>query len=248
MTQLLRTKDYSMFKLLEFNREKERGHINNLKKELIKDNHLDIHPIIVNLKDEVIEGQHRLAAAEELGIEVFFLKKDVAYEHILKSNFTQKKWGLIDAIRFWALKDKKASYVKLLKYTQDLKVSGRALLGLLASNLDKEVIDFIKNGEFVFPSEMFTVERIINQYKDFLAYVKERRLRPLAMFNNAKFTMAFRDLVLLPKFDEEVFYKKLDQKWYEIRPEVSARGWMESLLNVYNWKNHSPLEETEEQL
>ena len=69
------TTNYNQFKLVQFNREKSAHHISQIKKKIKENNLLHLHPILVNLKGEVIDGQHRLQAAQELEVPIYYLKQ-----------------------------------------------------------------------------------------------------------------------------------------------------------------------------
>ena len=69
---LYKSTDYKKFKLLEYNRDCDEKHIQNLKEELSKCNDLHLKPLIVSPDLEIIDGQHRFRAAKELGIPVYY--------------------------------------------------------------------------------------------------------------------------------------------------------------------------------
>lgn len=91
MTRLERTSDYSLFKLLRGNRDLNKPHMNKMKEAIESDNRLNLHPIIVNKNFEVIDGQHRLQCAKELGVDIFYIRsEDVENKHIINCNVNQK--------------------------------------------------------------------------------------------------------------------------------------------------------------
>src|SRR5215469_12497290 len=102
---ILKTSDLSIFKNVSFNRDKNKKHIQDVVKIIKKENLLHLHPILVNNEMEVIDGQHRLEAAKDLGLEIFYIKSNLSYDHILTSNLIQKNATLIDVIKFYAMKD-----------------------------------------------------------------------------------------------------------------------------------------------
>jgi len=61
------------------------------------------------------------------------------------------------------------------------------------------------------------------------------------MFTSFMFTIGFRNLVLNPQFNEKIFYSKLENRWFEIRPQIDAIHWSKSLVNIYNWKNQNQM-------
>lgn len=239
--QIQSTKDYNIFKQVSFNRSKNTHHLQQLKKIILKENLLHLHPILVNEKMEVVDGQHRLEVAKELDLEIFFIQSTVSYDHILNSNLFQKKLSLEDVIKFYAMRDKNVAYIQFLNFTKELSISPKALIGLIFGICNRPLIDMIKSGKFDLPSNKSTLNILITCFKKFKEFVMDKRIRPFSMFSSAPFTIAFRNLILISEFDEEIFLSKLDQRWFELRPQLNSVEWTKLLLSIYNWKNHNPI-------
>jgi len=239
--QIEQTLDYSIFKQVNFNREKNSRHIKNLKAILLKENLLHLHPILVNEKMEVVDGQHRLEAAKELSLPIFYIKSDLSYDHILNSNLFQKKLSLDDVVKFYANKDKIPSYIQLHDYLNLLKIKPKCFFGLVFGGINKSIIDFIKSGKFEFPNEMTHIDIIINSYLDFMHFVREKRITPFSMFTTADFSIGYRNLVLLPSFNNKIFFSKLEQRWFDLKPQINSKEWTRQMIGIYNWKNHNPI-------
>jgi len=97
---IFRTRDYSKFKFLHGNRDfEEHG------KKLLESvrRHGIINPIVVNERMEIIDGQGRLYAAMQLGIEVpYIVVEGVGINECLDVNRTQTNWKLHDYINSFA--------------------------------------------------------------------------------------------------------------------------------------------------
>lgn len=71
------TTNYDMFKFRDDNRTKIRKrHVDTLAESIQRNNQLEKHPIVVNQDMEIINGQHRLCAAKELGIPVYYIVQE----------------------------------------------------------------------------------------------------------------------------------------------------------------------------
>jgi len=238
-----KTKDYSKFKLLKFSNDKTNNTLNRLRKSIKKENLLHLHPIIVNDRMEVISGQHRLEIAKELQLDVYYIiDNSVSYQHVLEDNEAQHTAQLIDAVKFHALKDGKLPYVKFYEYTKLLEINPKSLIGLIFGNVTFQLIDFIKSGKFQLPTNIEAMENIVNKYIDFMDFVQAKKIRPYSMFKNHNFTTAFRNLVTLSLFDETKWRMKLEQKWFEFKPQLNSKEWFKLLLSIYNWKNQNPID------
>jgi hypothetical protein len=239
---ILKTQDYSIFKMVDFNRDKNKKHIQAVIKIIKKENLLHLHPILVNNHMEVIDGQHRLEAAKELGLEVFYIKSDLSYEHILSSNLIQKNASLSDVIKFYALKDAIPSYVFLYDSLRSLNLSAKGLIGLIFGSCLPALIEQIKEGKFQTPHDINTLNRFIEAYKNFIDFVKSKRITPYSMFANSNFTIAFRNLITIQGFSGQTFMNKLDMRWFDLKPQINSKEWTRQLISIYNWKNQNPLE------
>lgn len=231
------TTDYKKFKSIEFNRNKSRRHIDDLKRMLEKENLLHLHPILVNHKMEVVDGQHRLAAAEEMELPIYFIRADISYDHILNSNLFQKKLNLEDVIKFYAVKDNIPDYREFLAMIIKLDLSCKSFLGLVFGTMSKPIIEFIRDGKFRMPEDRALIESLVCLYSEFMKFVVSRRLTPFVMFKSSKCVIGLRNLALLHGFEQDLFFKKLEQRWFDIRPQVSAKEWTKHLLDIYNYNN-----------
>jgi len=239
--QIQSTKDYSIFKYVKFNREKTKGHIQEIKNMVLEENLLHLHPILVNEKMEVIDGQHRLEAAKSLGLYIYYIQDEISYQHILNSNLFQKKMSLENVIKFYADKDQLPDYIKFLKTIKDLGLSCKALIGLIFGTVSRTLIDFIKTGRFKFPTDEVRVNHLLSRMREFLEFVDDKRIKPRSMFSSSHFTVAFRNLVSMHAFNNSTFVQKLQNRWFELKPKVDSKEWTKQLIDIYNWKNQAPL-------
>jgi hypothetical protein len=240
---ILKTKDYSIFKSVKFNREKNKRHIESIKKIITKENLLHLHPILVNGDMEVIDGQHRLEAAKALNLDIFYIQDKISYDHILNSNLFQKKMVLEDVIKFYALKDKLKDYIEFMEYIELLGISPKSLIALMFGTVSIPMIGFIKSGMFKMPPRKETLEKIILSFEKFKQFTVEKRITPFSIFSSCNFVVAFRNIILMREYNEDVFYSKLEQRWFDLKPQLNSKEWTRALIGIYNWKNQNPIRE-----
>lgn len=237
------TKDYTIFKKLDGNRPINRHHIKRLVKSISEDNQLHLHPIIINKDFCVIDGQHRLEAAKTIGTDIFYLQSDtVTDHHLIECNVNQKTFDVDNYIDFFAIKDKIPEYVELRRMLLETDLKPKALLTLIFGTVSQNLLEFLKTGKFKFPKSE-EPKNILSFYSDFKAYVTDKRLRPYSMFTNHNFTKSLRWLYLTTGFEKEIFFKKLDMRWFDLKPQRNAEEWYKLLINIYNFKNHTKLSE-----
>ena len=242
MQQIVMTKDYGIFKKMDGNRHLDRYHLKKLKAAIEGDNQLDVHPIIVNKDYYVIDGQHRLEAAKELGYDIYYIKSDTVTDlHVIGGNVNQKSFEVENYIDYFAIKERKPEYIQLKDMLKASGLKPKALLTLLLGVVSANILEFLKTGKFKFPTSEEPLE-VLNFYFDFIAYAKDKRLKPTSMFSNHNFTRALRWLFKTTGFDASIFFKKLDMKWFELKPQRTAEEWYSLLIGIYNFKNHVRLD------
>jgi hypothetical protein len=239
---ILGTKNYSLFKKSIGNRPIQSRHLNKLKQAIQRDNQLKLHPIIVNKDYYVIDGQHRIEAAKQLNCEVFYVKSmDVKEGHIIECNVNQRCWEIENYIDYYATKEKNPDYIMLKDALKSSALKPKALLSLLFGNMNAKMMDGLKKGEYQSLKDT-EMSEIMTLYNDFMSYCKDKRIKPFSMFTNYKFTQAFRWLHKTTGFDAPTFFKKLDLKWFDMKPKSSAQDWYEILIDIYNFRSHTKIE------
>lgn len=238
------TNDYSIFKFTNLNRQVNQAHVRKIKKELERDNYFHLKPVICNGDMEIISGQHRFHAAKEMGLDIYYVvDPNVSYEFILNDNSVQRTNSLTDVINFWSRKDKKESYVQLEKYIAQTGMSAKAIMALLFGSHGATITNLLRSGDFIMPSDKTLMDKIVESYLRFIDSCHQKHIKPLSMFEGAQFAHGFRALVIHEEFDVEKFFKKVEEKWYEIKPQINHTAWSKLLLNIYNYRNHQPISE-----
>ncbi len=243
MEQIEKTKEYDIFKILPGNRSLIKSHIKKLKESIEKSNFLNLHPIVINENYEIIDGQHRLEVAKQLGIDIFYiLSTNVTDDHLVTSNVNQKSWETENYIDFFACKYQNSTYIELKKMMTRSRLKPKALLSLLLGIVSPNILEFLKTGKFKFPTNDNT-KLILDFYCEFLAYVDDKHIKPASMFTNQNFTKALRWLYKTSGFESSILFKKLDLKWFDLKPQRTADDWYKLLISIYNFKNHNRIED-----
>lgn len=87
------TKDYGLFKFFNYNRAIKRANLKAIKKAIQKRGL--IMPILVTNEFKVIDGQHRLLALQELGMEVHYvIAHDYISNDVEEVNNVGKNWDI----------------------------------------------------------------------------------------------------------------------------------------------------------
>jgi hypothetical protein len=117
VNKVYRTSDLSIFKQIDGNRVPNLQHIKRLA-DSIRVYGMKCNPILVNEKFEVIDGQHRLMAAEEAESFVYYIIVDgYTLDEVHTLNLNQKNWTKKDFMDGYANMGIQ-SYIKLKKFVE----------------------------------------------------------------------------------------------------------------------------------
>lgn len=134
------TLDYSLFHRIESNRDINPSHLKRLMASIQAKNYLYLFPIIINKDMEIVDGQHRLIAARELKLPIFYLIDDkITKAEIAMVNSNRKGWAAIDYIEYYA-KEGNAAYKKITTLLSEYpRLRPQCAMQLIANNLNKNI-------------------------------------------------------------------------------------------------------------
>ena len=100
--QIFVTDEYSKFRKLDGNRDVTKLRVNKIKNSIQKIDYVR-NPIVVNEKYEVIDGQGRLQALEELGMPVeYIIAPGTGINECREMNINMSNWKTVDYIESYA--------------------------------------------------------------------------------------------------------------------------------------------------
>lgn len=226
--QVHTTQDYSMFKSIDGNRNKNLLHLNRLKKSM-EENYL-FTVIIVNEKYEIIDGQHRFQVIKELGLPLHYLVckgYGLREVHILNQN--SKTWNSDDYMEGYCRLGYK-DYLIYKEFKNKYKIGHLECLSLL-SGMDSsrntwDVHNFYE-GAFKIKSledAEITMEKIL-QIEPYYKNIRRRSfvLAMMGLFKNSnfEFTEFLQKLKLQPMALQDcnsvTSYKILIEEIYNYR-------------------------------
>lgn len=108
-TQLLVTTNYDLFEMRPLNRSVKDTRKKSLISSIDRMDLTDCKPIIVNENMEIIDGQGRFTACKELGLPIYYIKKNLngnSDKAMIRLNVNQVNWTLNEYIEFYARQGK----------------------------------------------------------------------------------------------------------------------------------------------
>lgn len=135
--QLRRTKNYDQFKKILGNRDVNMGHVNNLIKMISKYNLLAQFVGVVTKDGFLVDGQHRLKAAEVNKLWFYFTVIPETVDDIIVSlvNSVQLKWTVDNYVDFFADRGL-TQYIWVRELHEKHKISNSSLVALFKGRTD----------------------------------------------------------------------------------------------------------------
>lgn len=211
MADINETKDYSKFTLLEGNRTIDENHIKRLQKLMLTSGNLTQQfPVVINENWEVIDGQHRIKALEQLGWPVFYtVRSNLNLNDVRAINVGHRNWTWRDyAISFAELGNK--NYERLLALYEEFKSPFHTLTqytgqggtnsGVQGGKGGRAALNY-RLGEFKLSDEDFQRARIL------LAQLTE--IMEIVEVTNRSFQAALYYIMTSPHYDHKRMVEKM---------------------------------------
>lgn len=229
MKEIKCTTDYTIFKQIVSNREVDPHHVKRLVKSIEKNNMLHLNAIIVNEEMEVVDGQHRLEAAEELGVPVYYVvDSEVGKAQISQLNSVKKDWSMMDYVNYWTI-EKAPGFDVLSKFISEhpyLPVS--TVLLFLSCDRSRNTAG-LREGK-VDVSNVEQATEVLKYLKDF------RNMIDHAFSRN--FMVAVYQMVRSGKYEHDRMMQKLETQSRSLVKCVNVKQYIELLEEIYNFRSH----------
>ncbi len=224
--QIESTKDYSIFQEIASNREVNRLHVKRLMESIEEKNLLHLFPISVNGKMEVIDGQHRLAAAKKLKIAIYYMVDDsITKQDISIMNRIKKNWTLMDYINYYTI-EKRTEYQKLSRILSKYSEIGASTILSLLSDQGKRRTDEIKEGTWGMEQEEHAIKvlDILFSFKDRYSFYTDRSL-----------VFALNIAIKSGQYDHAHFLQKLELQPRSFVKCVDTKQYLQMIEEIYNY-------------
>lgn len=239
---ILKTNDYAIFKKHSGNTPIDPLNLKKIKNSLRINNMLELRPILVNKEMEVIDGQHRLQAALELGLDVFYTiqEKSNAMDMVLL-NSAQRHWKIDDYVRFYASEGKR-SYIDIMELLKTKSMTFKDFVALMGG-LGGAAYVKIKAGTYEANVKEIGVEltqklEYINQV---IYLIAEKTMGKKKYLTTAAFKRSISLLMNNTDFIPDVFLAKLQINLGKVHPCTTTTQYTEMFKSIYNFRNPDPI-------
>lgn len=240
----IETSNLDQFIFRDDNREKiNAAHVKVLVESIRSCNLLSMKPILVNEKLEIIDGQHRVLAAKEVGVSIFYdVRPDITPKHMILLNNT-KSWTLADHLHFY-LKHNYHEYHMLANFMKFNEITLRIALNLLIGGTHEAYQKF-RNGDFVMNSDVSAKDlRMCRHTQQTLCRLNGHNYYMFSM----KFWKAHLILTRNENFNREKWENNLKRMSERVCPKVSYKDFLKLFVEIHNWRNNVKIFITDEDM
>lgn len=233
------TNDYSIFKKCEANRNVDHRHVKRLVESIIADNHLSSVPVIVNGAMEVMDGQHRIEAARELQIPVWYtVNENFKIETIAPINNHTKKWTTDDWLSFWISKGND-HYVTFKNVKEKHSFTTASLLiWLTSAGSGGTNYSNFRNGKFIFKMTD-EIHIALQDYEEVSEFLKDIHPKHDKIFKNKYFIRSMKDILTNPFVDARRFKDRVKNYYHKLTEQPSREMYLQNLVDIYNFAMRS---------
>lgn len=228
VNDLHRTTDYGKFKILLGNRQLDKQHVKQLVKRMKENDLSQYFPILVNEKMEIIDGQHRVRALEELGYPVYYeIKEGLTIDSVISFNSSNKNWNWKDYAQSFADRGNK-NYEMFLELF--IEFGARFTTLMYYSTGSQEVGSGSK--QHIFNDGLFVMKnyeqthKMLAQYSDIAAE---------AGVNSREFSIATYRFMRMPYYDHDKMLSKIEAKGAKLNDCYFVNDFLDALEEI--WKS-----------
>lgn len=231
--EIQHTEDHSVFRDITSNREVDQRHVNRLKKAIQEVNLLHLNPIIVNSEMEIVDGQHRLEAARDLQVPIYYVvDNDVNKKHIAGLNSNQKNWSLLDYVNYYAV-EKVPEFLVLAEFICRFSFCPVSTILQLMSHSGTRSNEDFKAG-VIDISNRAEAERI-------LLHIQEIRNLGVELAFDRQFILAIKDAFKVEEYTPPHFLKKLSDNKMDLIKCAKKQQYLQLIEQIYNKHQHTKL-------
>jgi hypothetical protein len=240
------TKNYEMFKIHSSNRKINPMNLKKIISSIQAKNMLEYRPLLIDAKNYIIDGQHRLEAAKSLGLSVFYqVEENAQTEDMFLLNANMRKWYPEDYLHYYC-GEGNPDYIQFREFMKKNSLSISVALRLLlkfSKKQDNRALSEFNSGNFKFvdPAKKHEAEEVLTKSQEVVRYLAIKLPVPHSWFTSGKFMTALMDFFIIYPVDFDEFMKKLPYKMDIMHPCGKREQYVRLFVEIYNYKNRDKL-------
>lgn len=231
---MLETMEYDVFRFRDDNRNGiNKGHVEFLIMSIKENNRLKDHPIKVTRDLQIINGQHRLLAAKELRVPIYYEYVEMPNAIEIAIENMNKQWSPMDYLNLYT-RNGYPEYIRLTEFMRDMKIPIKFALAILRKDHTKAMHDF-KMGNFEF--EGYAHTKVIPVIWETVETLRQHGMRG-SHLRTVRFWQALIILFIHERFDNKKWMRQVASHAHKFVVKARTRDYLAVIEDVYNFKVH----------
>ena len=232
--EIFETKDYGLFELIPCNRQINHNHLRNLTEAIQVNNQLREHPIRVRPNGMILDGQHRLLAAKELGVTLYYYidenKTDVM--DIADEAAVRRTWTLNDSL-YTYVQLGLPHYMALQEFMDKhpwitVSVAVAICQGKRSNSFLKgENRRAFRRGEYKITDMRFAIQFAcaIGDFMEYVEFAKHKR-----------FMQTISYLLRHPAYDHNRMMAQMERAGHQLTRQFTKNDYLRVMEKIYNYR------------
>lgn len=221
------TKDYGRFKVNELNRPIDPDLLDDLIVSIREMNRLRAFPIVCNSKMEVTDGQHRLRAAQALGLMIYYIIDDkMKVEDAPRISRVRKNWPIEEYLRFWVAKGNSEYIILKVFWERNNHLTLHTVADMcMGGSHTIRLLDRMAFGDFK-ANNLPYAQKVAQMILDFEPWVD--------FYNSRSFVAAVRSLAVNPTYSHGRMMKKMKSHGHKMGKRGTTKEYYVLFNQIYN--------------
>lgn len=225
-----KTREYSKFHYVKGNRPIDPNHVKRLAESIREKNLLHLNPVLVTSQMHVIDGQHRIEAAKQLKVEVYYeVSDEITKSDMSRLNRNKKNWTITDYINYYC-EEGYQIYIRFRDFAREnhqFKLS--SLLKIVIPNDGFGYKQSVQNGEMNI-SNMDNAKKIVG------VITKINNLPyDFKFIYDSRFPLAIKKCLQTPKFNIDNLIEKIKTNPRRFVKCSTTEEYLELIEEIYNF-------------
>jgi hypothetical protein len=237
------TTDYQLFKKHPSNRPLDEGNLAKLQRSITNCNMLELRPILVDRSMRVIDGQHRLEAAERLNLPVFYQVNEAAEaKDMIVLNAFQKSWVAEDYLKFFAAEGNE-DYKKLERFIAREGIKLRDCFSIFSGGYGPAYRQAFREGKWVFPDEVMIdeIKVIIKNCQEIIDFLSRKLVDDKKHLSSSYLFSSLIAFYNIKSVDHKTFMSKINLRLDGWHSCSTRHAYIDMMTSIYNWRNQQPI-------
>ena len=238
---LYRTKDYSIFKTHEENRDLENSHAKKIYENMIKNGWISGSVVAIGTEGKIYEGHYRIACAQKANVPIEYILVSEPIENLISElNMLRKGWSLLNHMKTYIIRGNQ-EYIKLGEFANKFpEFSLTDCIMLCKNTTSTNKVDEFFAGKFAI-TNLEKAYLWASQIRELKPYFSDEKGNSADGYAKGPFVRAMACVLLKPKFNFNEFLYKVKLQPKALKTHQTIKEYSLAIEEIYNYKRREKI-------